>query len=82
VAGAAPVRVTIRRIGEPVQVDPDALALLTSAGILPGQTVSVSREDGRVFVCREGSDRSTGVSLPEEVAVHVFGQTGTPSGTA
>ena len=81
VAGAAPVSVTIRRIGEPVQVDPDALALLTSAGIMPGQRVSVIRENGRVIVSREGSDRSAGVSLPEEVAVHVFGQTGTWAGT-
>ena len=81
-AGAVPVRVTIRRIGEPVQVDPDALALLTSAGIVPGQAVTVVREGGRVIACPDGSDRSGGVSLPEEVAVHVFGQTGSPAGIA
>lgn len=81
-AGAAPVTVTIRRIGEPVQVDPDALALLTSAGLMPGHTVSVVRADGRVIVTPEGSDRSAGVSLPEELAVHVFGQAGPPAGTA
>ena len=80
-AGPAPVTLTIRRIGEPVQVDPDALALLTSAGLMPGQTVSVVRADGRVLVTPEGSDRSAGVSLPEEVAVHVFGQAGPPAGT-
>ncbi|HEY9493292.1 MAG TPA: iron dependent repressor, metal binding and dimerization domain protein [Intrasporangium sp.] len=81
-AGAAPVTVTIRRIGEPVQVDPDALALLTSAGLMPGHTVSVVRADARVIVTPEGSDRSAGVSLPEELAVHVFGQAGPPAGTA
>jgi len=80
-AGPAPVTLTIRRIGEPVQVDPDALALLTSAGLMPGQTVSVVRADGRVLVTPEGSDRSAGVSLPEEVAVHVFGQASPPAGT-
>jgi DtxR family Mn-dependent transcriptional regulator len=49
---------------------------------MPGQSVSVVREDGRVIVCREGSDRSTGVSLPREVAIHVFGQTRTRAETA
>ena len=81
-AGAAPVTVTIRRHREPVQVDPDALALLTSAGLMPGHTVSVVRADARVIVTPEGSDRSAGVSLPEELAVHVFGQAGPPAGTA
>ncbi|MDV3222344.1 metal-dependent transcriptional regulator [Intrasporangium sp.] len=76
VAVAEPATVTIRRIGEPVQVDPDALALLTSAGIMPGERVSVVREDGRIIVCRDGVDRSAGVSLPQDIAVHVFGQTG------
>jgi DtxR family Mn-dependent transcriptional regulator len=71
--------VTIRRIGEPVQVDPDSLALLTSAGIVPGKPVSVVRENGRVIVWRDGADRSAAVSLPDEVAVHVFGQTAMPT---
>ena len=81
-AGAAPLTVTIRRIGEPVQVDPDALALLTSAGLMPGHRVSVARQDGRVMVSPEGADHSAGVALPDDVAVHVFGQAGTPAGTA
>ncbi len=72
-AGPAPTTVTIRRIGEPVQVEPEALALLTSAGIMPGARVNIVREEGRVIVVREGADRSTGVSLPEDVARHVFG---------
>ncbi|GAA6524967.1 iron dependent repressor, metal binding and dimerization domain protein [Intrasporangium sp. DVR] len=73
-AGDEAVTVTIRRIGEPVQVDPEALALLTSAGLMPGERVAVVREASRVIACREGMDRSSGVSLPEDVAVHVFGQ--------
>ena len=77
------IEVPLRWIsGEPVQVDPDALALLTSAGLMPGHTVSVVRADARVIVTPEGSDRSAGVSLPEELAVHVFGQAGPPAGTA
>jgi DtxR family Mn-dependent transcriptional regulator len=70
----APAIVTIRRIGEPVQVDPEALALLTSAGVVPGARVEVVRDGGRVVAVREGSEPSTGVSLPDDVAVHVFCQ--------
>jgi DtxR family Mn-dependent transcriptional regulator len=70
-----PTVVTVRRIGEPVQVDPEALALLTSAGVLPGARVEVVREAGRVIAVVEGADRSAGVSLPDDVAVHVFGET-------
>jgi DtxR family Mn-dependent transcriptional regulator len=73
-AGETPTTVTIRRIGEPVQVDPEALSLLTSAGIVPGALVEVVREGGRVIATREGAQRADGVSLPEDVAVHVFGQ--------
>ena len=75
-AGVSPVTVTIRRIGEPVQVDPESLGLLTSAGLTPGQRVSIVRTNGRVVVSPEGSDHSAGVSLPDEVAVHVFAQLG------
>jgi DtxR family Mn-dependent transcriptional regulator len=64
--------VLVRRIGEPVQVDQDALGLLTSAGLLPGQRIEVRRHDGRVIAVREGADESTGVSLPTDVAQHVF----------
>jgi len=64
--------VLVRRIGEPVQVDHEALSLLTSAGLLPGQRVDVRREDGRVIAVREGGAEATGVSLPQDVAQHVF----------
>jgi DtxR family Mn-dependent transcriptional regulator len=64
--------VLVRRIGEPVQVDQDALGLLTSAGLLPGQRIEVRRQDGRIIAVREGQEESTGVSLPTDVAQHVF----------
>jgi DtxR family Mn-dependent transcriptional regulator len=64
--------VVVRRIGEPVQVDHEALSLLTSAGLLPGQRVDVRREDGRVIAVREGAEEASGVSLPTDVAAHVF----------
>lgn len=67
-----PVVVTIRRIGEPVQVDVEALALLTAAGIVPGAPVTVRREGSRVIAAREGRPEASGVSLPDDIAGHVF----------
>ena len=71
---ALPERATVvvRRIGEPVQVDHEALTLLTAAGLLPGQRVEVRRQDGRVIAVREGGEEAAGVSLPDDVAPHVF----------
>jgi DtxR family Mn-dependent transcriptional regulator len=71
-AGDEPRLVWVRRIGEPVQVDHEALALLTVAGLLPGERVAVRRDAGRIIAVREGSAEATGVSLPEGVATHVF----------
>ena len=67
--------VTVRRIGEPAQVEPEALALLTDAGLMPGRRVRVRREGARIVVVREGAEEATGVSLPQDVAVHVFADT-------
>ncbi len=72
VADTQPVTVQVRRIGEPVQVDHDALTLLTAAGLLPGQPARVRREGGRVIATRDGADETSGVSLPDDIAVHVF----------
>ncbi|MBT9255071.1 metal-dependent transcriptional regulator [Phycicoccus sp. MAQZ13P-2] len=72
VAGAETQAVVVRRIGEPVQVDHEALSLLTSAGLLPGQPARVRRDGTRVVVFREGAEEATGVSLPVDIAGHVF----------
>ena len=66
---------TVRRIGEPAQVEPEALNLLTQAGLMPGQRGRVRREGARIVVVREGAEEAAGVSLPEEVAAHVFADT-------
>jgi len=71
-AGDEPETVLVRRIGEPVQVDHEALSLLTVARLLPGERVRVRREDGRVVAVREDAPEETGVSLPDDVAQHVF----------
>jgi DtxR family Mn-dependent transcriptional regulator len=72
VAADEPSVVVVRRIGEPVQVDSEALSLLTGAGLMPGSTARVRREGSRVLVCRDGDEESSGVSLPGDIASHVF----------
>jgi DtxR family Mn-dependent transcriptional regulator len=66
---------TVRRIGEPAQVDPEALSLLTQAGLMPGRRVMIRRDGGWIVVLREGADEAAEVSLPEAVALHVFADT-------
>lgn len=68
---------TVRRIGEPAQVDPEALNLLTRAGLMPGRRVLIRREGTWIVVVREGAEEATGISLPEDVALHVFADTAT-----
>ena len=67
-----PRSVIVRRIGEPAQVDHEALELLTAAGLLPGQRVRLHSEDGRTIIVPDGKPDVAGVSLPPEVAMHVF----------
>lgn len=63
----------VRRIGEPAQVDTDALTLLDEAQLRPGVIVQVSvDEDGSVVVQRDGGDPAGAVALPRDVADHVF----------
>lgn len=65
-------QVLVRRIGEPVQTDPESLALLTTAGVVPGGQVLVRREEERIVAVGEGLPPAEGVSLPEDIAGHVF----------
>jgi len=62
----------VRRIGEPAQVDHNALTLLTEARLRPGEVVKVSADEDRIVVVRSGADAADAVSLPHEVADHVF----------
>ncbi len=64
----------VRRIGEPVQVDREALELLTRARLRPGEVVIVSEDEDEeaIVVVRAGAELTEGVSLPREVAQHVF----------
>ncbi len=65
-----PVTGTIRRLGEPVQFEPELLQQLLAAGVIPGAVATISAAGSYVLVRVEG--RGEGLELPSEVAVHVY----------
>lgn len=65
-----PVEVTIRRLGEPVQFEPELLEQLRAAGVVPGATATVAAAGGYVLVQVDG--HGDGLELPPEVAIHVY----------
>jgi DtxR family transcriptional regulator, Mn-dependent transcriptional regulator len=65
-----PVHGVIRRLGEPVQYEPELLEQLRVAGVLPGVKASFSGSAGYVVVQVEGREDS--LELPNEVAQHVY----------
>ena len=69
-AATAPISVVIRRLGEPVQFEPELLQQLQNAGVMPGATVTASAAGSYVFVAVDGF--GDGLELPNEVAVHIF----------
>lgn len=71
VAAAEPVRVVIRRIGEPAQADAESLAVLTGVGLAPGVEIDVKADGDRVIATPVGRDEDA-VSLPHDIASHVF----------
>jgi DtxR family Mn-dependent transcriptional regulator len=69
-ASAVPVSAVIRRLGEPVQFDPELLAQLKQSGVLPGNTGVFSSAGSYVLVKVDGF--GDGLELPNEVAGHIF----------
>ena len=65
-----PVTGVIRRLGEPVQYEPDLLQQLRTAGVLPGARASFSAADNYVLVQVDGLDEK--LELPNEVAQHIY----------
>ncbi|MBP6684921.1 MAG: metal-dependent transcriptional regulator [Leucobacter sp.] len=65
-----PTRVTIRRLAEPAQNEPELLAQLSTAGVVPGNTASLTRTGDLVRVAVEGN--SEAIDIPVEVAAHIF----------
>lgn len=54
----APISGTVRRLAEPVQVDPELLAQLRDAGVVPGATGRFRFSEGYVLVQMEGRRRT------------------------
>jgi DtxR family transcriptional regulator, Mn-dependent transcriptional regulator len=67
---SGPVSVELRRLGEPVQFEPELLEQLRAAGVVPGATATISAASGYVLVQVEGFGE--GLELPAEVAIHVY----------
>ncbi|GHF23759.1 metal-dependent transcriptional regulator [Pseudolysinimonas yzui] len=66
----APISAHIRRLGEPVQFEPELLEQLRTAGVVPGAQATISSAGGYVLVRVDGFGE--GLELPPEVAVHVY----------
>ena len=65
-----PISGEVRRLGEPVQFDPELLAQLKQAGVLPGAHATFSAVGSYVLVEVDGFEN--GLELPNEVASHIF----------
>ena len=63
-------RVTVNRLAEPIQVEPELLAQLDEGGIRPGAMVSLERVGEYISV--RVPDIEGALELPPEVAAHVF----------
>jgi DtxR family Mn-dependent transcriptional regulator len=61
---------TLRRIGEPIQIDPEFLEELQANGLMPGAVVSATHQDGRILLTRSGD--SEGLALDHDLAAHLF----------
>jgi DtxR family Mn-dependent transcriptional regulator len=68
VATEEPIRVVVRRIGEPLQVDSDVMGALRRAGVRPGEVVKATLSAGGVMV---GSGMEY-AELALDRAAHVF----------
>ena len=60
----------IRRLGEPVQFEPELLSQLFAAGVVPGAPVTISAAGDYVLVQVEAA--GDGLELPPEVAQHIY----------
>ena len=63
-------RITVNRLAEPIQVEPELLAQLDEGGIRPGALVSLERVGEYISV--RVPDIEGALELPPEVAAHVF----------
>lgn len=62
--------VTVSRLAEPIQVEPELLSQLDEGGIRPGAAVTLERVGDYISVRVPGIEGA--LELPPEVAAHVF----------
>jgi len=60
----------VRRLGEPVQFEPELLRQLRDAGVVPGARVAVTGLGDYVSLRVDGRDEA--IELPLEVAAHIY----------
>jgi DtxR family Mn-dependent transcriptional regulator len=72
VATPSALPVTVRRISEQVQSDPELMLKLKRIGIQPGREVTLAVSDDGVRVTSEDRVGSVTAKLPRLVAAHVF----------
>jgi DtxR family Mn-dependent transcriptional regulator len=63
-------RAIVRRLGEPVQFDPEVLQQLQTAGVVPGASVTVTGSGALVTLAADGADGP--LQLPFAIASHVY----------
>jgi DtxR family Mn-dependent transcriptional regulator len=64
------ISVTIRRMAEPVQFEPELLQQLQGAGVIPGASAVVSSSGSYLVLQVDGFDEA--LELPVEVAAHIY----------
>jgi DtxR family Mn-dependent transcriptional regulator len=69
-SGAEAIEGQIRRLAEPLQVEPELLGQLSRAGVRPGVTAKFERSGRFIRVSVEGAGED--IELPREVAGHIF----------
>ncbi len=66
----APIQAVVRRLAEPAQIDPELLAQLREAGVVPGASGDFRFNEGYVLIQMDGHEE--GLELPVELASHIF----------
>ena len=61
---------TLKRIGEPAQIDPEFLGSLKAVGLVPGSKIDVEHSAKRLFISLVGSD--DGLEIDHDLALHFF----------
>jgi DtxR family transcriptional regulator, Mn-dependent transcriptional regulator len=70
VPASGEISVTIRRLAEPVQFEPELLQQLQAAGVMPGASARVSRLGS--YLVLQVDDFDEALELPIEVAAHIY----------